>query len=55
MVVERKRGKEKMGYVLRSCLMYRKTETDIVAVGGVQVPVMGEEREYRRGGEEGTE
>ena len=26
-------------------LMYRKIEADIVAVGGVQVPVMGEENE----------
>ena len=36
--------------------MYRKIEkADIVAVGGVQVPVMGEEneRDYRRGGKEG--
>ena len=32
-------------------------EADIVAVGGVQVPVMGEEneRDYKRGGEEGIE
>ena len=32
-------------------------EADIVAVGGVQVPVMGEEneRDYNRGGEEGIE
>ena len=32
-------------------------EADIVAVGGVQVPVMGEENEryYNRGGEEGIE
>ena len=32
-------------------------EADIVTVGGVQVPVMGEEneREYKRGGEEGIE
>ena len=32
-------------------------EADIVAVGGVQVPVMGEEKErdYNRGGEEGIE
>ena len=32
-------------------------EADIVAVGGVQMPVMGEERErdYKRGSEEGIE
>ena len=32
-------------------------EADIVAVGGVQVPVMGEEneRDYNRGSEEGIE
>ena len=32
-------------------------EADTVAVGGVQVPVMGEEneRDYNRGGEEGIE
>ena len=37
--------------------MQEDRKTDIVAVGGVQVPVMGEEneRDYHRGGEEGTE
>ena len=32
-------------------------KADIVAVGGVQMPVMGEEneRDYNRGGEEGIE
>ena len=37
--------------------MQEDREADIVAVGGVQVPVMGEEneRDYNRGGEEGIE
>ena len=30
-------------------------EVDIVVVGGVQVPVMGKEKDYNRGGEEGIE
>ena len=37
--------------------MQEDREADIVAVGGVQVPVMGEENErnYNRGGKEGIE
>ena len=37
--------------------MQEDREADIVAVGGVQVPVMGDEneRDYNRGGEEGIE
>ena len=37
--------------------MQEDREADTVAVGGVQVPVMGEEneRDYNRGGEEGIE
>ena len=38
--------------------MQEDREADIVAVGGVQVPVMGEKNEReitKRGGEEGTE
>ena len=37
--------------------MQEDREADIVAVGGVQVPVMGEEneRDYNRGSEEGIE
>ena len=37
--------------------MQEDREADIVAVGGVQVPVMGEENErgYSRGGEEGIQ
>ena len=37
--------------------MQEDREADIVAVGGAQVPVMGEEneRDYNRGSEEGIE
>ena len=37
--------------------MQEDRKADIVAVGGVQMPVMGKEneRDYNRGGEEGIE
>ena len=58
MVVERKRDEEKMAEYFEELLNVQEDrEADIVAVGGVQVPVMGKEneRDHEKGDEEGIE